>query len=171
MHPTVKQLFGLAGQLAKQQQEEEDVAREKLNSHVTRELGTAADERKRRARDKRLHRVGSCSNELDDWLAQAEVERRSWNLWGAPEEYPLQVAHRHDRVMLAKRQEEDAGKENRHGGGTTRDTSASWAHDVWSASAASRREEDRPRKSLDANMLFCPDTRFSCFVQEFTQRA
>ena len=164
LHPTVKSILR-AAQLAEQRMETmEDTRREtsalKANSHLTgREAaeamardgaGTAAAERGRR-RAQRRHRGswgGGGSDELDDWLAQAETERWQCELWGAPEGYLAAMTVASDDPSEGGRHRE----ERQHEGSGGTDTTC----DVWAAAS---------RGHLDANLLFCPDTRFTCFVR------
>lgn len=126
--------------------------------HQSEKNGSAVEEReRRRMMSKRAqHRGGS--DELDDWLAQAELERAGWNRWGAPEEYPLQVVQR-KIAQIAKTRRDKTGGKGENGGGMRRTT----ARDVWSSAWSIP-------PAPDARLLFCPDTRFGCFVQ-ITQRA
>ena len=169
LHPTVKSML-MAAQLAEDEEQKKNPL-EKLNSHhgvhdTSYDSGAEVErERRRQARQRHHHhhhhhhhhvRGASCGgDELDDWLAQAERERRSWNLWGAPDEYPMQVAERH---MLATRRDAIEEKKMRTGmaDGGREDGVA------WCAVARSCNLRD---------LLFCPDTRFSCFVRIIAQRA
>ena len=132
LHPTVKSML-MAAQLAEDEEQKKHQLEEKLNSHhgdhdTSHESGAEVERERRRQARQRHHRHhqqqhhhhhvcgASCGDdELDDWLAQAERERRSWNLWDAPDEYPMQVAERHTLATGRDAMEE---KKMRAGTGT-----------------------------------------------------
>lgn len=174
LHPTVRSML-MAAQLAEKRREEEedgekkksdtDAAAQKLNRHVgydcDMDFSTAGEERESRRALRHRGYTSDGYDELEDWLAQADRERWSWNSWGAPEAYPSQVATR-----LDDREEKSRIGDGGGGGGGQDGTQChkTWmgARDVWSAASCDR------RASVEANLrelLFCPDTRFSCFVR------